>query len=257
MRKLISNLSILLFVLISLSTTVAQEKEAIPSEKVLITAEEHNMFDLQGIDANPVSNNSTFDFKYQIIFEMGGSGTFSSRQKVWLSDHNYWATSDPNLGNTWVVFDVENENMILCDKDMNTAQVVNKKEMMSPSSIDIFLERSMKTSDKPSFKSNRRKNKKIAGYRCKAYSLETDDGTISIWINDKIKINNRNIFASLLSLSGANANSIPEGLIMEIQNDGISKMTNMKIIKVIEKEIRIDLAKYKVQERDVNQSFSK
>jgi len=257
MRKLTANLTVLIFFLISLSPSVAQKREVIPTEKVLITAEEHNIFDMQGVEAIPSSNNSTFDFKYQIIFEMGGSAAFSSRQKVWLSDHNYWATSDPNLGNTWVVFDIENKNMILCDRDMNTAQVINKKEMMSASSMDVFLERSLKVSASPSFKSNRRKNKKIAGYKCKAYILETDEGTISIWVNDKIEINNKNIFASLLSLTGASSNSIPKGLIMEIQNDGVSKMTNMKIIKVIEKETSIDLAQFKVQERVVDQQFSK
>ncbi len=250
------SLFLLLLMSTSFSHIFAQEKVSVSSEKTLVNAEEHNMFDLQGSKAVPSDVTTNFNFKYQIIFEMGGSKAFSSRQKIWLGKDNYWATQDPNIEDTWIVFDVDHKNMILCDNHMKTAQVVNKKDMMNTPNVDVFLERSPGVSNQSNFKKNRRKNKKIAGYKCKAYEYETDDGIITLWINDKIEINNQNLFTSLLPLVGV-TNEIPNGLIMEIQSDGVSKLTNMKVINIVEKNENINLNEYKVQERIVDGDFKK
>ena len=176
-------------------------------------------------------------FNNNVTYEMtmkSNTNPSTVNYSMWFSEKNdYMATEMLSIDSEdsknqneslemLTIFDEKNQAMIIIMEKQKMAQIISMSKIK-----EIALkeeEENLKTII-PEIKKTG-KSKKILGYHCEEFSTITEDGTISFWITQEVKLYQKNIFLNMnKSLGGNKFQNIPDaakGFMMEMHYENKS-----------------------------------
>jgi hypothetical protein len=179
-----------------------------------------------------------YNFHNNVIYKMTtvSNGTPSTLDySMWFSDNkNYMATEMKNINSKdsksknegmemLTILDEKNQAMIVIMEKQKFAQVISMSKIKE---IAIKEEGEELKTNLPEIKKTG-KSKKILGYHCEEFSTLTNDGTMSIWVTQDVKLYQKNMFLNLSkSLGGNTFQDIPnaaKGFMMEMHYENKSE----------------------------------
>lgn len=208
-----------------------------------------------------------YNFNNNVTYKMtiiSNNEPSSIDYSMWFSDNeNYMATEMKNINSE----DSKNQNSsmemltILDEKNQAMIVIMEKQKMVQIISMDkiknIGIEEDVQNMDTsvPTIKKTGR-NKKILGYNCEEFITQTDEGKLTFWITQDVKLYQKNMFLNLnKSLGGNQFDKIPEtakGFMMEMHSENTSNGENhgdkssMIVISISKKTKVINTKDYQI-----------
>lgn len=177
---------------------------------------------------------------------------------MWFTKNDsYMATEISNMeskksktqklpGGIITVIDDKNQAMIIVMAEQKMAQI------LSMESIKNIAVEETKGTDVPAPKITKTgKTKKILGYNCEEFKTKTENGDLTIWITQELRLFQKNMFANLNKSMGSNPfQNIPEaakGFMMEMHSVSESgQKTSMYVKSISKKNKTINVKDYKL-----------
>ncbi len=208
-----------------------------------------------------------YNFNNNVTYKMtiiSNNKPSSIDYSMWFSDNkNYMATEMKNINTE----DSKNQNgsmevlTILDEKNQAMIMIMAKQKMAQIISMDkiknIEIEEDAQNIDTsvPTIKKTGR-SKKILGYNCEEFITQTDEGKVTFWITQDVRLYQKNMFLNLSkSLGGNQFDKIPEtakGFMMEMFFEDTSNGENhgdkssMIVISISKKTKVINIKDYQI-----------
>jgi len=210
----------------------------------------------ENIDVEDIYNFDT-NVIMEMVIEEKKNPTKIDYSMWFTKNDSYMATEINNMdtkeskkqkipGGMLTVIDDENQAMIIIMEEQKMAQIISMKSIKDiaieeTKSDDISIPKITKTG----------KSKKILGYNCEEFTTKTEEGSMTLWITQDIRLFQKNMFANFnKSLRSNPFESIPEaakGFMMEMHmvNDKGGK-SSMYVKRISKKNKTIHIKDYKL-----------
>jgi len=201
-------------------------------------------------NAQNVEISSSYNFNNKVVYEIDNGENKKEKITYWFgTDEGVFGVEMGADVNAFIVYDLEKETMLMLSKKDKTMQVI-------PMSMFGEIYNNMNTEEEEDASATFKKasgTKKIIGYNCDKYEMESEDIKGEFWFSKEVDFDMSHFSKSILTLTKKSNESVPNvswpqnGFMMEMTSTDVSSKTTTKmtVIELLKKDYSINTSEYK------------
>lgn len=201
-------------------------------------------------NAQNVEISGSYNFNNKVVYEIDNGSNKKEKITYWFgTDESVFGVEMGADVNSFIVYDLEKETMLMLSKKDKTMQVF-------PMSMFGDIYKNMNTEEEEDASATFKRTtgtKKIIGYTCEKYEMESEEVKGEFWFSEEVDFDMKNFSKSILTLTKKSNESVPtvswpqNGFMMEMISTDVSSRTTTKmtVIDLLKKTYSINTSEYK------------